>query len=399
MPRADGSSASASSPRTRPSCRCRRPRPSQLKDPAQFRYIGKGKSASSTCATSRSGKATYGADVRLPGMKYAVIARPPVVGGKLVSFDAKDALAVPGVEQVIEVRGLAVAVEVPAARRRCGYRAQYRCARSRAATRSRSCGTTALTPNTTSTPIARSWRRRRASPASSCATKATPTARLKSADKVITGEYYMPHLAHVSMEPPVATANVTDGKAEVWAPVQSPGGTREDVAKTLDIPTENVTVHVTLLGGGFGRKSKCDYALEAALLSQKLGAPVRVQWTREDDIHHDFYHTVSAERIEAGLDKSGKVVAWRHRSAAPSIVSTFKADTEARDAVRARHGFRGPAVRHPEHPLREPGSCGAHSRSAGSARYPISRTRSRSSAWWPRSRTRPGATRRTCCWS
>ena len=93
-------------------------------------------------------------------------------------------------------------------------------------------------------------------------------AAFKSADKVITGEYYLPHLAHATMEPPVAIANVKDGKAEVWAPVQSPGGTREDVAKTLGIPEDNVTVNVTLLGGGFGRKSKCDFALEAALLSQ-----------------------------------------------------------------------------------------------------------------------------------
>jgi len=156
-------------------------------------------------------------------------------------------------------------------------------------------------------------------------------AALKSADRVVIGEYYAPHFAHASMEPPVATAHVQGDKAEVWAPVQSPGGTREDVAKTLDIPIENVTVHVTLLGGGFGRKSKCDYALEAVLLSKALNAPVRVQWTREDDIRHDFYHTVSAERIEAGLDKSGKVIAWRHRSAAPSIGSTFKA--EAKNAM------------------------------------------------------------------
>ena len=86
-----------------------------------------------------------------------------------------------------------------------------------------------------------------------------------------------------------------------------------------------MTVNVTLLGGGFGRKSKCDFALEAALLSKALGAPVKVQWTREDDVRHDFLHTVSAERIEAGLDKSGKVVAWRHRSVAPTIASTFAA--------------------------------------------------------------------------
>ena len=142
---------------------------------------------------------------------------------------------------------------------------------------------------------------------------------------MIVGEYYAPHLAHVSMEPPVAVADVKDGKAEIWAPVQSPGGTREDVAKTLGIPEDNVTVNVTLLGGGFGRKSKCDFALEAALLSKELGAPVKVQWTREDDVRHDFLHTVSVERIEAGLDKSGKVIAWRHRSAAPSIGSTFGA--------------------------------------------------------------------------
>jgi isoquinoline 1-oxidoreductase beta subunit len=129
------------------------------------------------------------------------------------------------------------------------------------------------------------------------------------------------------MEPPVAVANVKGNKAEIWAPVQSPGGTHEDVAKTLDIPIENVTVNVTLLGGGFGRKSKCDFALEAALLSKELGVPVKVQWTREDDIRHDFLHTVSAERIEAGLDKNGKVIAWRHRSVAPSIASTFAAGT------------------------------------------------------------------------
>jgi isoquinoline 1-oxidoreductase subunit beta len=148
---------------------------------------------------------------------------------------------------------------------------------------------------------------------------------LKSADKVIVGEYYLPHFAHVSMEPPVAIANVTNGKAEIWAPVQSPGGTRDDVAKTLGISPEDVTVNVTLLGGGFGRKSKCDYALEAALISKAIGAPVNLQWTREDDIQHDFLHTVSVERIEAGLDKSGKVIAWRHRSVAPTILSTFVA--------------------------------------------------------------------------
>src|SRR5207344_713948 len=148
---------------------------------------------------------------------------------------------------------------------------------------------------------------------------------LAAADKVIERDYYIPHFVHAPMEPPAAVVKIDGNKAEVWACVQSPGGTRGDVAKLLGFKEDDVTVNVTLLGGGFGRKSKCDFALEAALLSKELGAPVKVQWTREDDIHHGFLHTVSVERIEAGLDKSGKVIAWRHRSAAPTIASTFAA--------------------------------------------------------------------------
>jgi isoquinoline 1-oxidoreductase beta subunit len=141
------------------------------------------------------------------------------------------------------------------------------------------------------------------------------------------------------MEPPVALANFADGKCEVWAPVQSSWGTREDLAKLLDMPIENVTVNVTLLGGGFGRKSKCDYALEAALLSKAVGAPVQVQWTREDDVRNGFYHAISAQRIEAGLDANKKVVAWRHRTAEPTITSTFKAGSDHLAAFEASMGL------------------------------------------------------------
>jgi isoquinoline 1-oxidoreductase beta subunit len=126
---------------------------------------------------------------------------------------------------------------------------------------------------------------------------------------------------------------------EIWAPVQSPWGTREDVAKALGVPIENVTVHVTLLGGGFGRKSKCDYVLEAVLLSKDVGAPVRVQWTREDDIRHSFYHTTSVERIEAAVDAGGKVTGWRHRSVAPSILSTFAEDSGYQFPIEYGMGF------------------------------------------------------------
>jgi isoquinoline 1-oxidoreductase beta subunit len=297
----------------------------KLKDPKSFRYLGKGEISIVDLRDITVGTAQYGGDTRLPGMKYAVIARPPVTGGKLVSFDASDAMKVSGVEKVMEVQGwpwpskfqplggvAVIARNTGAAIKGRdalkvvwddGANAKYESAAYR-------------------TELEQAARK----PGLVVRKEGDVDAALKGADKVIVGEYYLPHLAHVSMEPPVAIANVRDGKAEIWAPVQSPGGTREDVAKTLGIPEDNVTVNVTLLGGGFGRKSKCDFALEAALLSKALGAPVKVQWTREDDVRHDFLHTVSVERIEAGLDKNGKVIAWRHRSVAPSIASTFAAN-------------------------------------------------------------------------
>ena len=296
----------------------------KLKDRKDFRYIGKGAIGIVDLHDITTGKATYGADVRLPGMKYAVIARPPVTGGKVASFDAKDAMKVSGVEKVMEVQGWPWPSKfqplggVAVIARNTGAAIMGRDALKVTWDDGPNAKYDSDTYRTELMNAARN-------PGKVVRNNGDPEGALKSADKVIVGEYYLPHLAHVSMEPPVAVANVADGKAEVWAPVQSPGGTRADVAKTLGIPEQNVTVHVTLLGGGFGRKSKCDYALEAVLLSRAMSAPVCVQWTREDDVRHDFVHTVSAERIEAGLDKNGKVIAWRHRTVAPTIWSTFQA--------------------------------------------------------------------------
>jgi isoquinoline 1-oxidoreductase subunit beta len=131
------------------------------------------------------------------------------------------------------------------------------------------------------------------------------------------------------MEPPAATARIINGKFEIWACTQAPQASREYVAKWLKLPEDKVTVHVTLLGGGFGRKSKPDYVIEAALLSHAMnGKPVKVTWTREDDLHHFYFHTVSVERLEAGLDAQGKPVAWLHRTVAPTISSTFGSDSK-----------------------------------------------------------------------
>jgi isoquinoline 1-oxidoreductase beta subunit len=134
-------------------------------------------------------------------------------------------------------------------------------------------------------------------------------------------EYYLPHLAHATMEPLVATAEFKDGKVTIWAPTQNPQAVQETVGKVLGIAKEDVICNVTMLGGGFGRKSKPDYVAEAAVLSKKVGKPVKVVWSREDDMKFDFYHSVSAMYVKAAVDANGKPTAWLQRSVFPPIGS------------------------------------------------------------------------------
>jgi len=141
--------------------------------------------------------------------------------------------------------------------------------------------------------------------------------------KVVEAEYYVPHLAHASMEPPAALADYRDGKVTAWVCTQNPQAVQSSVAQALGIKKEDVVCHVTLLGGAFGRKSKPDYAVEAAILSKKAGRPVKVIWTREDDIRFDYFHTVAAMYMKAALGPDGKPTAWLQRSVFPPIGSTF----------------------------------------------------------------------------
>jgi isoquinoline 1-oxidoreductase beta subunit len=299
-----------------------------FKEPAQYRYVGKGNVSIVDLFDITVGKAKYGADFRLPGQRYAVIARPPVVGGKLVSYDASEATKVPGVERVTVVQGWQ-----PPGTKFLPLGGVAVIARNTGAAIK---GRDALKitwddgPNKSydSDKYRAELEAAVRAPGEVVRNGGDVDAAIKSAARVISAEYYTPTLAHVSMEPPTALVSVAANKAEAWAPVQSPGGTREDLAKLLNLPVEHVTVHTTLLGGGFGRKSKCDYVLEAALLSKEIGAPVQVQWTREDDIRHCFFHAENAQRIEAALNANNKVIGWRHRSAAPSIMTTFKTGVE-----------------------------------------------------------------------
>jgi isoquinoline 1-oxidoreductase subunit beta len=296
-----------------------------LKSPDKFRYIGKGEIKPVDQHDIITGRAVYGIDAKLPHMKFAVVARPPVFGGTLGSFDAAATMKVPGVEKVVVIEG----TPAPAKFQPLGGIAVI-ATNTWAALQGRK----ALKIKWDDGPHASYDSEAFKAQMEESARKPGVVVRndgdaekaLASAAKVVSAEYYLPHLAHASMEPVTATATFANGRLEVWAPVQSPGGTRDELAKKFNMKPDDVIVNTTLLGGGFGRKSKCDYVIEAALCAKAAGAPVKVIWTREDDIRHDYYHTVSVERVDAGLDQSGKVVAWRHRSVAPTILSIFAPD-------------------------------------------------------------------------
>ena len=133
---------------------------------------------------------------------------------------------------------------------------------------------------------------------------------LRSSDEVLEATYKLPHISHSTMEPPNALAEVSEGKCRVWAPTQHPQWARESVAAALEMDLKDVELNVTLLGGGFGRKSKPDFVIEAALISKKIGAPVQVVWTREDDIQHDYFHACSIQHVKVGLSTDNKVTGW-----------------------------------------------------------------------------------------
>ncbi len=311
-----------------------------FKTPDEFTLMRKGEAKIADLRNITTGHAQYGADVRLPGMKFAVIARPDVLGGKAKSFDADAAKKVPGVEAVFEIDGVNT---VP---RKFGQLGGIAVVAN--STYAAILGRDALNvqwedgPNKSysSVEFDKEMTATAAKPGKVIRNQGDIDAAFSNAKDTFTGEYHCQHLVQASMEPLVAVARIADGKAEVWAPIQSPYGARTDIAEALKMKIEDVTVHVTLLGGGFGRKSKWDFMVEAALVSQKLGgAPVLLQWTREDDTRHSFYHTVSVERIDVAIDDKGKVTGWRHRTVAPSIISTFKEDDGYQFPIEYGMGF------------------------------------------------------------
>jgi isoquinoline 1-oxidoreductase beta subunit len=232
----------------------------RFKDEKEFRYVGKGVVQIYDLFDITTGKAVYAADVSLPGMKYAVVARPPVVGGKVASLDPSAAMKVPGVEKIMTLPG------TPAPYKFGQLGGVAVVARSTWAALQ---GRDALKITWDDGPNKVYDSKAYKAQLEASVKKAGKVERnegdvdkaLASAAKVVTAEYYAPHIAHATMEPPAATARMSGGKWEVWAPVQSPGQARDDIAKAVGVKPEEMVLHTTLLGGGFGRKSKCDFAI------------------------------------------------------------------------------------------------------------------------------------------
>lgn len=295
----------------------------QLKSRSQWRYIGK-PAPSYDLKALCSGKAVYGQDLHMPGMLYASIAHPPVLGGTIKSLDDKAALATKGVTQTATIETFTPPV---------GYKALGGVAVLADNTWAANQGRKKLSIEWEKSPHAvyssdayrKELQETARKPGKLVREIGNVDAEFAKGGTIVEAEYYAPLLAHAPMEPPAALAVCRENKIEVWAPTQSPVGARDAIAAATGLKKEDVTVRVPLLGGAFGRKSFPDFAVEAAVLAKKTGKPVKVVWTREDDIKFDTYHSVSAMYMKAALGSGGKPTAWLQRTVYPPIGSTFDA--------------------------------------------------------------------------
>ncbi|HEY3738550.1 MAG TPA: molybdopterin cofactor-binding domain-containing protein, partial [Bryobacteraceae bacterium] len=297
-----------------------------FKQDSEFRYIGKDVPITDL-KDLVTGRAVFGMDAKLPGMVYASIERSPVYGGKMKSFDDSEAR---------KVKGFIATSVIPPLKPPCLFQPLG--------------GVAVLATNTWTAMQGRKklkveWDLGDNTAFNSKAfreelldTAKKPgkvvrkvgdvDAEFAKGGKTIDASYYVPHLAHAPMEPPAAVAQFKDGKFEIWTATQNPQAVQDTVAAACGVKPADVTCHVTLLGGGFGRKSKPDYVAEAAILAKQFNKPVKVVWSREEDLRYDFFHAAAGMYIKASIDEKGRPTAWLQRSVFPPIVSTFAPNQE-----------------------------------------------------------------------
>ncbi len=308
----------------------------RLQDASSRRYIGHA-IANIDMGGMIGGKTPFGADIVLPGVKYASIERCPVYGGKVKSFQSAAAMAVHGVEQVIELPaapmptgnlplgGVAVIATNTWAALEGRRKLQIEWDMGPNATHDSAAYRTEM-----ETAVRRSGR--------SVRVQGNFEVALSGAATKLSSEYFVPYQPHATMEPPTAIAIYDNGKLAVIAPTQNPQGARAVLAQYLDLKEADIVVRQTFLGNGFGRKAMHDYVCEAAWLAKALGGKIKLIWTREDDIRHGYYLPMIMQRLDGGIDKNGMPIAWRHRTVFSSLNSTFRADQIVPDAAQLAQG-------------------------------------------------------------
>ena len=327
-----------------------------LKTRDQFKYIGKPLQRHDQ-GDVVVGKRIYGADVKVPGMKYAAVRHVPVMGGKLKSLDKDAALAMPGVEAVVEIPrfdnaygslgGVAVVADTTWTALQAAKKLKIEWEAGEHGSYNTDEYKQMLVRNVEA-------------PAKQVSVKGDPDAAFESASMRHSATYVGGHLSHSPMEPMASAVSVTSDSCEVWASTQDPEGIQKTLAAYLGREPEDIVVNVMISGGAFGRKFKCDYVQEAAACSVAVGAPVQLTWSREEDTRTGYYHSCSAQHIEASVDEQGRVTGWLHRAAFPPIGSTFNPAT-----VQPSDGDLDPVTNHPygiENMRVESGMAPAHTR-------------------------------------
>jgi isoquinoline 1-oxidoreductase beta subunit len=287
-----------------------------LKDPKDFKIIGKTLPRTDT-PSKVDGSAVYGIDVKVPGMLYAVVSRCPVFGGKMKSFDGTKAKASQGVKAVVPIsNGVAVVAD-----------STWHALKGREALTVEWNEGPGAAESTES--LGRLMADLAGKPGKAVRSDGDAAAALEKAAKRIEAVYELPFQAHATMEPQNATASFQKDRCEVWAPFQTPSWALEDIARATGLPQSAITLRITHLGGGFGRRINPDYAVEAVEISKAVGAPVKTTWTRTEDLQHDFYRPASRHSMAGGLDAAGRPVTWRHLIVSTAIQTYYEPNAKS----------------------------------------------------------------------
>jgi isoquinoline 1-oxidoreductase beta subunit len=284
------------------------PKDPPLKAPRDFTLVGKTPPRTDT-PLKIAGQAVYGIDVRVPGMLFAAVARSPVFGGSVARVDDRKAKQTPGVRAVVSIgRGVAVVADT-----------------TWAAFKGREALDIAWNEGAGASESSAGLRERAEAlsqtPGKAVRSDGDVEAALAKAAQRVEAVYEAPFQAHAPMEPVNATAHVEKDRCTIWAPTQDPGDPLKQIMKVTGLAREAIRINVTFLGGGFGRRLNNDYIVDAVEISKAVGAPVQMVYTRDEDLQHDFYRPFSLHRLTGGLDKDGRVVAWRHRLVTTSIAA------------------------------------------------------------------------------